>query len=78
MPTAQKEATLKVLSEKFEKMEGVILTGYQGLRVDEVYELRKSLRATDSQYLVVKNTIASLALQKTDLKDMKEEMVGQR
>jgi large subunit ribosomal protein L10 len=73
MVTQQKEENISILSEKFKNMDGLILINYQGLKVNEVEELRGKLKKVNSQYMVVKNTLASLALKKIKMDSLAEE-----
>jgi large subunit ribosomal protein L10 len=54
----------KELSKKFEGMPSGILVNYQGLPSDETYALRKELNAKKIKMMVVKNSIATIALRK--------------
>jgi large subunit ribosomal protein L10 len=62
MPNAKNQETVKVLTEKFKSMRGMILTEYHGLTVEEISELRNKLRAQNSEYSIVKNTLTEIAL----------------
>ena len=57
---AQKEASVAELAEKFESSTAVLLTEYRGLTVEELKELRNSIRQ-DAEYAVVKNTLTKIA-----------------
>jgi len=63
---------VKVVSElqgKFEKAKGIIFTDFQGLTVEEIYQLRKGLRTSGLEYKVVKNTLARRAVEGTSVKN---------
>jgi large subunit ribosomal protein L10 len=49
------------IKEKLSKAEGVVLSQYQGLNVEEDTELRKNLREAGVEYKVYKNTLVILA-----------------
>lgn len=57
----QKQSVVSEIKEKFENAKSVVLFDYRGLTVSEVTELRRSLRESDSDYKVYKNTLAKRA-----------------
>ena len=57
-----KKAIVSEITDKLKNSESVILFEYQGLTVSEVSELRKSLRETDAEVKVYKNTLFKRAL----------------
>ncbi|MDR1417889.1 MAG: 50S ribosomal protein L10 [Endomicrobium sp.] len=67
MPNAKNQETVKVLTEKFKSMKGMILTEYHGLSVEEISELRNKLRAQNSEYTIVKNTLSEIALKEVGI-----------
>ncbi len=67
---------LTVLEEDMARSKNAILFGFAGLKVPEVTELRRQVRATSSKYLVVKNTIARRATIGTPLEAVSEHFVG--
>ena len=58
---AKKEIVAEI-TDKIKNSESVILFQYQGLTVDELSELRKSLREVNSEVKVYKNTLLKRAL----------------
>lgn len=67
MPNVKNQETVKVLAGKFKSMKGMILTEYHGLTVEEISELRNKLRAQDSEYAIVKNTLSKIALKEAGI-----------
>jgi large subunit ribosomal protein L10 len=67
MPNVRNQETVKSLSKKFKSMKGMILTQYHGLTVEELSELRSKLRAFNSEYTVVKNTLRDIALKEAGI-----------
>jgi len=67
MPSAKileaKKETVSGLKEKIEKASILVLSQYSGFTVKEISELRKKLRAQDSEFNVVKNTILKRAME---------------
>ena len=57
-----KKQIVSEITDKIKNSESVILFQYQGLTVDELSELRKSLREVNSEVKVYKNTLLKRAL----------------
>ena len=57
---AIKEEELQGLEQSFKGTEAAILMDYRGLKVPEVTELRRQVRAAKASYTVVKNTLAKV------------------
>jgi large subunit ribosomal protein L10 len=77
--TLNKEEKKQVVSElqgKFEKAKGVIFTDFRGLNVEEIMGLRNSLRSSDIEYRVVKNTLAKRAAEGTSVDIAKDVFSG--
>jgi large subunit ribosomal protein L10 len=62
MSNLKNQQEIRILTEKFRAMKGLILTEYRGLTVEEFSELRLKLRSFNSEYTVVKNTLSRIAL----------------
>ncbi len=58
----QKAQVVSEIKDKFAKAKSVVIFDYRGLLVSEVNELRRNLRANDSDYKVYKNTLIKRAL----------------
>lgn len=79
MRTLNKEEKIRVVSElqsKFEKAKGVVFTDYRGLNVEEITDLRNSLRSSALEYRVVKNTLARIASEGTHVEDARDVFSG--
>ncbi len=61
MPTAEKAKTIEQAKEWYAKSSGVVFTDYRGLKVKELQELRRNLRAKGGELHVLKNTLFRLA-----------------
>lgn len=61
MPTAQKEQTIQQAKEWYSQSLGFVFTDYRGLKVKEMQDLRRELRAKGGEIHVVKNTLFRLA-----------------
>jgi large subunit ribosomal protein L10 len=71
----EKEKDFEALKAEFAKVENLFVTGYEKLRVDQDFELRKTVRNAGGEYKVVKNNLAEIASEGTAaggaLKDLK-------
>ena len=67
MLKAKKAEVIAQLGEAFENTTAVVICDYKGLTVSELEELRKSARAKDTSVQVVKNTLATIALEKAGM-----------
>lgn len=56
-----KQQVVKEVKEDLQKAQAAIVTDYRGLNVDQITTLRRALRAENVKYVVVKNTLASIA-----------------
>ncbi|MGA7617079.1 MAG: 50S ribosomal protein L10 [Thermoanaerobaculia bacterium] len=53
------------------------LIQFRGIKVPEVTELRRQIRDTGSDYIVVKNTLAMIALKDSPLIELREQFKGE-
>jgi large subunit ribosomal protein L10 len=67
---------LKDLEGAFGASESAILVDYKGLKVPEVTELRRQVRAAGGKYKVIKNTLAIRAIKGTPFEPLTEHFVG--
>lgn len=72
----QKELVVNRLRDKLLQCEGVILTEYLGLRVQDMDILRSKCRENGVEYRVVKNTLTKLAIRDTQLSELSRYLVG--
>jgi large subunit ribosomal protein L10 len=56
-----KQKDLEALRQDLGDVKNLFVTGYEKLRVDQDFELRKAVRGAGGHYRVVKNNLASLA-----------------
>ncbi len=76
MGREEKAASVAELREKLIGAQGAVLTDYRGLSVAEMTELRTLLRKSAVEYRVVKNTLAKIAIQGTDLAGLAQFLEG--
>jgi len=70
MPKAQKIEAVERLKGEFRESQAALLTSFRGLKVAEMTELRRSLAASQTDFKVVKNTLAKIAAKDIGLEDL--------
>jgi large subunit ribosomal protein L10 len=73
---AQKSAEVSELTQEIGKANNAFLIDFKGITVPQVTELRKQVRETKSGYVVVKNTLALIALKDSPIVAMREQFTG--
>ena len=76
MPTEAKVKAVDDLKQRLNGVKTVVLTEYRGLTVRQLSDLRKQLRAVSAQYKVVKNRLAKIAVDATDLSALARHLNG--
>jgi large subunit ribosomal protein L10 len=56
-----KQKDIEALRQDLEKSKNLFVTGYEKIRVDQDFELRKAVRAAGGKYRVIKNNLAEKA-----------------
>lgn len=74
--TPAKEDAVAALREEFAGYDGFIFTDYRGMTVEQITNIRKSLRKDEAAYRVVKNRYAKIALKDLDRGGAEDQMVG--
>lgn len=72
----EKAKVISELHDKFARAKGVIFADYTGLTADETFNLRKTLRAANLDYRVVKNTLAKRAAEGTSVGVYRDNFKG--
>ena len=73
---ASKVEELQVLERAFKGTQSAVLVDFKGLKVPEVTELRRQVRAAKGEYKVVKNTLAKRALAGTPFEPLLSLFTG--
>ncbi|HYS52965.1 MAG TPA: 50S ribosomal protein L10 [Thermoanaerobaculia bacterium] len=73
---AQKAEEISELTAEIGKASNAFLIDFKGITVPQVTELRKQIREAKSGYVVVKNTLALLALKDSPIVAMREQFSG--
>ncbi len=76
MNRAEKATQIEELGQSLARSDNAFLFAFAGLKVPEVTELRRQVRATKSRYVVVKNTLALRAARGTPLEALSSHFVG--
>lgn len=74
--TPAKEDAVAALREEFAGYDGFIFTDYRGMTVEQITNIRKTLRKDEAAYRVVKNRYAKIALKNLDKSGAEDQMVG--
>jgi large subunit ribosomal protein L10 len=61
----EKKKDVEALRQDLERSKNLFVTGYEKLRVDQDFELRKTVRAAGGKYRVIKNNLAEIASEGT-------------
>lgn len=72
MPTDAKRAAVDDLKERLERATITIATDFSGIKVNDLTELRKRLRAEGLEYHVVKNRLAAIAAREAGAETLPE------
>jgi len=76
MPNATKIERVAELKEQIEGANALLLTEYRGLTVEEITELRRSLRDVDASLAVIKNTLMTRAANDAGIAELDELLSG--
>ena len=76
MNRTEKESFVSALRERIAGAPVVYLTDFSGLDVKSITQLRRSLRASGAEYMVVKNRLAKLAFEDSELPNIFDGMTG--
>jgi large subunit ribosomal protein L10 len=71
-----KKKDIEALRQDLAKLKNLFVTGYEKLRVDQDFELRKIVRGAGGKYRVVKNNIAEIASEGTASADVLKGLRG--
>lgn len=73
---AEKAAAVSEFSKGIGKATNAFLIDFKGITVPQVTELRKQVREAGSDYIVVKNTLALIAVKDSPLTQLKQHFSG--
>ncbi len=72
----EKAQAISELGSSIGKATNAFLIDFKGITVPQVTELRKQVRETGSEYIVVKNTLALIAVKDSPLKTLEKQFSG--
>ncbi len=75
-PRPEKVAVVDEVRERFNASSGAILTEYRGLKVSDMADLRRALRAAGGEYRVYKNTLVRFAVADLGLAELDAMLTG--
>jgi large subunit ribosomal protein L10 len=77
MQRHEKDTVVAELKERIDRAPALYLTDFTGLNVHAMTKLRRSLRASGAEYVVVKNRLAQKAFEATEgFPDVSEKLEG--
>jgi large subunit ribosomal protein L10 len=76
MDRTEKQQLVEELTAEIGKAKHAFVIGFKGITVPQVTELRRQVRGTNSGYVVVKNTLALIALKDSPMFELKEQFTG--
>jgi len=71
-----KKKDLDSLRQDLEGLKNIFVTGYEKLRVDQDFELRKAVRKAGGKYRVIKNNLAEKASEGTPAEQVLKDLRG--
>ena len=72
----KKEEEVNSLAEKMQGAKLILLAEYRGINVEDVTNLRATLRKSNSEYKITKNNITRRALAECGIEGLEEQLVG--
>jgi large subunit ribosomal protein L10 len=76
MNRTEKATIVDGIRERLTRLPNLYLTDFTGLRVKQITDLRRRLRAAGSEYVVVKNTLAGRAFSEVAAAGLAERLAG--
>ena len=76
MNRTEKEALVEKMHGQFSKGVALVAADFKGMPVEDVNELRKSMRENEIDYFVAKNTLTRLAVKETKFSGIAEALTG--
>lgn len=76
MPTANKEALVAEIKDRFSSAEAILMIDYRGLTVKEMQQLRGKVREVGGDITVYKNSLTEIAIRELALPNMDAYLAG--
>jgi large subunit ribosomal protein L10 len=74
---SERTKTIEVLEKEFKDAKGIYLTDINRIDVENITKLRNEIRKKGMKYMVVKNTLAKIALERCGKKELAPYLKGQ-
>ena len=71
-----KKKEVESLREELERAQHLFVTGFEQLKVEEDFSLRKAVRAVGGRYRVIKNNLAGKAAEGTKAEELFKDLTG--
>lgn len=76
MPTELKIKKVEELVDKLNKAKAVYLSDYKGMNVLQMTQFRKKMRESGIEFVILKNTLVKIAIEKSGFEDISEYLTG--
>lgn len=76
MPTQKKIELVQEFTEKFKNSKSIFLADFSGINVADTTELRRSFRAANVEYYVLKNSLAIRSFEKAGIEGVEDMLRG--
>ena len=77
MPTQEKVDRVAELKDKLERSSIVVSTGYTGMNANQMVDLRRRMRESGVEFVVIKNNLLNLAADAAEVPQLKDIITGQ-
>jgi large subunit ribosomal protein L10 len=72
----ERAEVIATLAQKFDGAKGIYMVDFNNINVEKITQLRAELRKNGVQYIVVKNTLARIALERCGLGGLTPYLIG--
>jgi len=76
MDREEKKQQADALHEELTKARGIVLSGFQGIKVSQDFDLRRKVAVTGARYKVVKNSLIERAAKGTPVEPIAQRLAG--
>ena len=76
MPNNKNTNTVETLKQKLSEAKSVVLTDYLGLSAGEAAELRQTIKDSEGEMMVTKNTLLKVAAKEQKIEGLEEDLEG--
>jgi large subunit ribosomal protein L10 len=76
VPNASNVAEVEAIKGRLQEVSAALLTEYRGLKVKELGDLRASLRGSQTEYKVLKNTLTAIAAREVGYGELESYLQG--